>query len=220
MDDDKYIPLSYISQFHYCKRRVGLLMLEQQWSDSNDTIKGIAEHKNVHTAGVKFQNGRYVLTELKVFSKKMGLVGKCDVVEAVPCEKGVRLSFLKEKSYALYPIEYKHGKYRDEVEYELQLCAQAMCMEEMYSTKIESGALFYISSHRRKAILFNDEMRTTVVKTALELAKLLDSKQVPQAVSSTKCLRCSLKDICMPDVLGSVNEYMKILRKEMRRDLE
>lgn len=220
MQDDKYIPLSYISQFHYCKRRVGLLMLEQQWSDSTDTIKGTAEHKNVHTAGSKSHNGHYVLTELQVFSKKMGLAGKCDVVEAIPCLEGVSLPFLDENRYTLYPIEYKHGKFRNELEYELQLCAQAMCLEEMYCVKIKSGALFYISSHRRKEILFDDELRNTVLKTASELAKLLDSEQVPQAVGSSKCSRCSLKDICMPDILYSVNEYMKKIGKDMRRDLE
>lgn len=220
MEDDRYIPLSYISQFHYCRRRVGLLMLEQQWSDSTDTIKGTAEHKNVHTAGAKFQKGRYVLTELQVFSKRMGLAGKCDAVEAILCADGVKLPFLDEKRYALYPIEYKHGRFRDELEYELQLCAQAMCLEEMYSAKIESGALFYISSHRRKEIAFDDELRNTVIKTASELANLLDNEQVPQAVSSSKCSRCSLKDICMPDISHSVKDYMKSLGKEMRRNLE
>ena len=220
MEDDKYIPLSYISQYHYCKRRVGLLMLEQQWRDSTDTVKGTAEHKNVHSSGMKLQNGRYVLTELNVFSKTMGLIGKSDVVEAISNAEGVNLSFIDDNKYLLYPIEYKHGKFREEMEYELQLCAQAMCLEEMYSTRIREGAIFYISSHRRKEIVFDKELRNVVIKTASELFKMLENEQVPRVESSSKCLRCSLREICMPDISCSVENYIKSITKDIRRNLE
>ena len=219
MEDDNYIPLSYISQFNYCKRRVGLLMLEQQWSDSTDTVKGTAEHKNVHTAGIEYRNGKYILTELQVYSKKLGLIGKCDAIEAVPHEDGVKLPFIDE-TCVLYPIEYKHGKLRSETEYELQLCAQAMCLEEMYSTEIKTGAIFYISSHRRKEIVFSEKQREAVSATAKLLNEMLESKQVPIAESSSKCLRCSLRDICMPDISGNVSSYMKRIINEARRDTE
>lgn len=218
MEDDKYIPLSYISQFNYCKRRAGLLMLEQQWSESTDTIKGTAEHKNAHTQGIKFQNDRYILTELEIYSKQMELSGKCDIIEAIQCENGIRLPFLDDNKYLLCPIEYKHGKLRDEQEYELQLCAQAMCLEEMYCAKIESGAIFYISSHRRKEVAFTNELRSKVAETVSELSKLLETGKVPQAVGSAKCLRCSLKEICMPDTSHSVKEYMKGLNNEIRSE--
>lgn len=217
MEDDNYIPLSYISQFNYCKRRVGLLMLEQQWSDSTDTVKGTVEHKNVHTAGTEYRDGKYILTELQVYSKKLGLIGKCDAIEAIPHEYGVKLPFIDEPC-VLYPIEYKHGKLRSEMEYELQLCAQAMCLEEMYHTEIKSGAIFYISSHRRKEIVFTDKERRNVLDTAMMLAKMLYDKQVPKAEASSKCSRCSLRDICMPDVSDTVSSYMKKIIKEARSD--
>ena len=218
MEDDRYIPLSYISQFNYCKRRVGLLMLEQQWNDSTDTVKGTAEHKNVHTVGTEFRDGKYILTEHEVFSKQLGLIGKCDAIEAVPDSNGTCLSLFGDKRYSLYPIEYKHGKLRTEEEYELQLCAQAMCLEEMYSSKIASGAVFYISSHRRKEVAFTEKMRQGVIETALSLTQMLDNKQIPQAESSPRCSRCSLKDICMPDISSSISDYMKNIRKEIRRN--
>ncbi len=216
MDDDRYIPLSYISQFNYCKRRAGLLMLEQQWNDSTDTIKGSAEHRNVHKSGIEYREGKCLITELQVFSKRMGLSGKCDAIEAVPCINGVKIPFIEEKSF-LFPIEYKHGKLRNEKEYELQLCAQAICLEEMYSTSITSGAIFYINSHRRKEIVFDESMRISVEETVSSLSEMLNSKQVPKAEHSAKCVRCSLKDICMPEITYSVRDYMKSIKKEMRR---
>ena len=216
MEQDNYIPLSYISQFNYCKRRVGLLMLEQQWNDSTDTIKGTAEHKNVHSADIVFRDEKYILTELQVFSKSMGLSGKCDAVEVIPNANGVLLPFVDEKCI-LFPIEYKHGKLRNEEEYELQLCAQAMCLEEMYSGHISSGAVFYINSHRRKEVAVDEKRRKKVLETALSLQEMLDKKYIPRAEGTSKCLRCSLKDICMPDVSSTIKDYMKMIKKESRR---
>ena len=88
MEDDNYIPLSYISQYNYCRRRAGLLMLEQQWSDSADTVKGSLEHKNVHTASITSRNSMITITDMSVVSRKMHLMGKCDAVEALLSENG------------------------------------------------------------------------------------------------------------------------------------
>lgn len=210
------IPLSYISQYGYCKRRVGLLMLEQQWSESVDTVKGSAEHQIVHAAGAAVRNGVHILTDMQVFSRKMNLLGKCDAVEATESEQGICLPFLGERRYHLYPIEYKHGKLREETEYELQLCGQAMCLEEMYGCQIDTGAVFYISSHRRKEIRFTDELRQQVVQIADALADMLSNHTVTKAVPSSKCSRCSLKDICLPDVKDSVADYMDLIQKDFR----
>ena len=95
-----------------------------------------------------------------------------------------------------------------------------MCLEEMYSTEIKTGAIFYISSHRRKEIVFSEKQREAVSATAKLLNEMLESKQVPIAESSSKCLRCSLRDICMPDISGNVSSYMKRIINEARRDTE
>ena len=215
MEDDKLIPLSYISQYCYCKRRVGLLMLEQQWNDSVDTAKGTMEHNNVHTSGQVKRSDICNITDMQVISREMNLVGKCDVVEAVESENGVEIGFIGNGRYHLYPIEYKHGKLRSEEEYELQLCGQAMCLEEMFSCKIEKGAIFYISSHRRKEIVLTEKLREKVKKISNELMLMLESSIVPEAVPSPKCQRCSLKDICMPETEKTIGSYMKKLRKEI-----
>lgn len=217
MEEDRLIPLSYISQYDYCKRRVGLLMLEQQWSDSTDTVKGTAEHKNVHTAGHTKRNELCIITELQVFSKKLGLIGKCDAVEAVEDENGIAVELVGDKLYRLYPVEYKHGKLRSEEEYELQLCAQAMCLEEMYSCRIDSGAIFYISSHRRKEVHFGDKLRNRVAEISEKLLEMLELSQVPKADVTAKCIRCSMRDICMPETQGSVSDYMKQVRNELHK---
>ena len=100
MEEDHLIPLSYISQYAYCKRRVGLLMLEQQWNDSTDTVKGTLEHHQVHTAGIKPQKNCYILTDLTVISRDKQLFGKSDAVEATVCSSGVPLPFLPEDNYS------------------------------------------------------------------------------------------------------------------------
>lgn len=218
MEDDKMIPLSYISQYEYCKRRVGLLLLEQQWSDSTDTVKGTAEHKNVHSEGHIKRNDICIITDMKVYSRKHNLVGKCDAVEAFEEPDGVQIGFLGDRHYRLYPVEYKHGKLRDEEEYELQLCAQAMCIEEMYSCDIKAGAVFYISSHRRKEIVFAEEQRRKVAHISEKLAEMLESGITPKAEYSSRCIKCSLKDICMPEVEDSVDSYMKQLKQELGKE--
>ncbi len=210
------IPLSYISQYGYCKRRVGLLMLEQQWSESTDTVKGSAEHKNVHASGAANRNGVFVLTDMQVFSHKMHLIGKCDAVEANESDHGIALPFLGEHRYILYPIEYKHGKLRTELEYELQLCGEAMCLEEMFACQIDVGAVFYISSHRRKEIRLTDEMRNHVYRIADALSNMLSNHIVPKAEPSPKCSRCSLKEICLPDITDSVSDYIDLIKKKFR----
>ena len=215
MDQDNYIPLSYISQYGYCKRRAGLLLLEQQWKDSTDTVKGSAEHKIVHETGISSRNAFHVLTDMQVYSNRLNLLGRCDAVEAIESEQGCLLPFINSIRCLLYPIEYKHGKLRTEPEYELQLCAQAMCLEEMYECQIDSGAVFFINSHRRKEVIFDTAMRDNVRQTAFALSQMLMNQMVPDAESSPKCLRCSLRDICMPDVMPSVSAYMDQIHNDL-----
>jgi CRISPR-associated exonuclease Cas4 len=218
METDNLIPLSYVSQYNYCKRRVGLLMIEQLWNENSDTAKGRIEHENVHSASVHYKNQIAIISDLHVVSKKMNLIGKCDSVEAYVSEEGCIVPFLDDRKYVLYPIEYKHGSIRDEHEYKLQLCAQAMCLEEMYGCKIEKGALFYISSHKRCEVIFSRDMREAVNDTALQLSKMLESGIVCPPKSSAKCNKCSMKDICMPNVAGSAKKYMNKIYSDFSKE--
>lgn len=208
MESDDHIPLSYISQYSYCPRRAGLLLLEQQWADSADTVKGSAEHRNVHDQDTRYHSSKIELTEIYVSSSQMGIAGKCDMVEAYSDNNGTSFPFLDEKKYRLYPIEYKHGRLRNEEEYIHQLCAQSMCLEEMYGCKINSGAIFYISSHRKTELLFTPELREKVKRICDKLHQMLSSEKVPYQDFTPKCLKCSMKDVCGPKINYSVNDFI------------
>ncbi len=209
METDDRIPLSYISQYAYCPRRAGLLLLEQQWSDSADTVKGSAEHRNVHSLDTRYHRDKVEITEIYVCSDLLGVSGKCDMVEAHPSPDGSVFPFLDDRKYTLYPIEYKHGKLRNEEEYICQLCAQAMCLEEMYDCSVKSGAIFYISSHRNTEVVFSHEIRDKVKSVCERLREMLRSEKVPGPEFSSRCRKCSLTDICCPGIPGSVKSYLK-----------
>ena len=132
MDDEReYLPLSWLSQACYCLRRAGLLMNEQVWLENEDTAKGRNEHQKVHTQRIERRGTTVNLYEYEVFSARLGLHGKCDCIEATADEKGCQIQ-AADFPVRLYPVEYKHGTVRDEPEYKLQLCAQAMCLAERY----------------------------------------------------------------------------------------
>lgn len=220
MDDERSIPLSYISQYNFCKRRAGLLLLECQWNENEYTAKGRVEHQNVHT-GKEITRGKCkYITDLTVKSDKMGLLGKCDMMEAYEDNNGDRIPFLENKKYRLFPIEYKHGKLRNEEEYELQLCAQAMCLEEQYKCHIDRGAIYYVSSNRRKDVSLDSEKRERVEETVKQLHKLLISESVPQAEYSSKCIKCSMYNICMPQIVNSAKLYMDKIYKDFEEENE
>lgn len=125
------------------------------------------------------------------------LWGKCDCVEAQRCEPGCRIP-AADFPVCLYPVEYKHGSVREEPEYNIQLCAQAMCLEEMYHTHIPSGAIFFITAHRRLEVAFTSELRAKTKTAANALWEIRRTLKVPAAEYGRKCQRCSLKDLCMP----------------------
>ena len=213
MDDAEYLPLSWLSQICYCPRRAGLLLNERLWSESSDTAKGRAEHERVHTQRVERRGDLIKLYECTVCSDSMQIIGKCDCIEATRDASGCHIPGI-EFPVQLYPIEYKHGTVRDEEEYKIQLCAQALCLEEMFGACIREGALFFISSHRRLTIPLDDSLRIQTRALAGALHRIRKDLSVPGAVYSSKCTRCSLQELCMPKVKPSAKSYCEHLRKE------
>lgn len=211
------IPLSYISQYDYCPRRAGLLLLEQAWQENEYTASGRAQHERVHDAHVERRGDLITLLDYPVASEKMGIAGKCDCLEATRSESGIALPCI-EGLYQIYPIEYKHGVVRDEREYQLQLCAQAMCLEEMYGGNIEQGALFYTDAHRRQEVELSGELRAEVINTAQALQTMLETRHMPHAQYSAKCKKCSLLELCSPKLLSSASAYCAQLYKAMEDD--
>ena len=219
MDDAEYLPLSWVSQICYCPRRAGLLLNERLWAESRDTAKGRAEHERVHTKRVEKRGDTVKLYEYTVFSDTLRLGGKCDCVEAVRDASGCRIP-AADFPVQLYPIEYKHGTLRDEEEYKIQLCAQALCLEEMFSAKIPEGALYFISSHRRLPIPLDDALRSRTRLLAGQLHTLRQTLSTPPAEYSAKCRRCSLLELCAPKVKASAAAYCTRLRREAVGEIE
>lgn len=214
METDETLPLSYLSQYGYCPRRAGLLMLDRAWAESADTMMGAAEHERVHTQRKERRGNLIQFYEFPVFSVELGLSGFCDCVEATASGNGAKLPEISGK-WALYPVEYKHGVMRTEREYELQLCGQAMCLEEKYKVEILEGSLFYIDSHRRQPVALDTKLREETRYTARMLAEMMQSGKVPDPTLSARCKKCSLKEICHPEWSRSAADYCKNLRKQL-----
>ena len=147
-------------------------------------------------------------------SEELGLNGKCDCIEATRADNGCIIPAVDFK-VTLFPIEYKHGMVReDELEYKIQLCAEAMCLEEMYQTNIPEGKIFFISSHKRLHVELTEELRMMVRNAALELRRIREAFIIPEAQYGSKCKKCSMLEYCMPKVKKSASEYCKKLKVE------
>lgn len=213
MDEEEYLPLSWLSQATYCLRRAALLLNERLWMENADTAKGRDEHRRAHERRIERRGDQLKLFEYDVYSEQLRIWGKCDCVEAQRCEPGCRIP-AADFPVCLYPVEYKHGSVREEPEYNIQLCAQAMCLEEMYHTHIPSGAIFFITAHRRLEVAFTSELRAKTKTAANALWEIRRTLKVPAAEYGRKCQRCSLKDQCMPKTASSAKAYCQTLARE------
>lgn len=194
---DDPLPLSCLSQARYCLRRAALILLDQAWADNEYTASGAAGHAAAHAGGIERRDDSVRIYDFHVHSDRLGLSGRCDLVEATADPAGVRLPFLAG-AWRLYPVEYKHGRVRDEEEYNLQLCAQAMCLEEMYGGFIPQGAVFFLTAHRRQIVNLTEELRREVGRCAGQLWRLFFGGKLPPPVDGPKCLKCSLREVCQP----------------------
>lgn len=209
MEDD-FLMLSGIQHFAFCRRQWALIHIEQQWQENEHTIQGELLHKRVHDPWLKEKRSDVIISRsLPVFSRTMGVSGVCDIVEFHKSEDGTSLHGHRGM-FQVYPIEYKKGSPKDTEIDILQLTAQAMCLEEMLSTRIEEGAVYYGETHRREVIAFTDELRTKVKNIFEEMHQLYDKRYTPKVKWSKSCNACSLKDICLPKLgkAPSVKEYI------------
>ncbi|NEX20651.1 CRISPR-associated protein Cas4 [Thiorhodococcus mannitoliphagus] len=185
------INLSALNQYAYCPRRCGLIYLEGEFDQNVHTARGNAEHERVdcaaHLAG---KDGARLDYALPVWSQAAGLIGKCDVVEHWP-------------DGTLFPVEYKHGPRRKWLNDDLQLTAQAICLEEMFGRPVPAGAIYHASSRRRREVTFTPELRALVAQTAEAIRAMLTSGRLPPPVNDQRCRECSLKDLCQPEAIAA-----------------
>ena len=182
------INVSALNQYAYCPRRCGLIYLEGQFADNVHTQRGNAEHERVdRVAHASTRDGARVEYALPIWSDALGLIGKCDVVEFWP--DGV-----------VYPVEYKHGPRRAWLNDDIQLAAQAMCLEEMLNKTIARGAIFHAASRRRREIDVTDALRGEVEAAVAAIRAMLGSGKLPDPTTDTRrCRECSLRGICQPE---------------------
>ncbi len=208
--DDELLMLSGLQHFAFCRRQWALIHVEQQWQENLRTVEGQLLHQRAHDITLREHRGNVLLLRsMAVVSRELGLSGQCDVVEFHQDPTGVPLQ--GEKGLWIpYPVEYKRGKPKSNQADEIQLCAQAICLEEMLCCSIPEGALFYGEPRRRTPVVFSSELRERVKTYADEMHQLFRRGYTPKATRTKSCNACSLKDLCLPQLARrkSVSQYL------------
>ena len=204
------LPLSLLNDYLYCPRRAALKAIEG-WRGANvHTVRGDIVHEHADLPGYEVAKGVTVLRALPVWSERLGLSGKCDVVEVQSPRSKVQSSGSELQRHeanvpsrlpeggSVVPVEYKKGRRRAFENDDAQLCAQALCLEEMFGVPVERGAVFHAASKRRREVEFTPELRKLTEEAVGELRQLLASERMPPAVFKPACEECSLYEICLP----------------------
>ena len=199
--EDDYLPLRSLNDLLYCERRCALHRIEEVWVENAHTLSGTLSHQRADKpVEWKCESGREV-HGMWLKSDRLRLVGKADVVEFQSLE-------------VPYPVEYKRGKRKKWDNDDVQLCAQALCLEEMLGVPVPRGAIFHIKSKRRREVVFTDKLRKQTEATAARLHELIASGITPVAVLKPQCDGCSLRDVCLPELgnqTARVEQYCREL---------
>jgi len=199
--EDELLPISALQHLVFCPRQCALIHVEQVWTENVFTAEGRGLHEKVHETEAESRPGVRIVRGLRLRSLELGLVGQADVVEFHEDASGAAVPGLAGR-YRPFPVEYKRGKPKIDVCDEVQLCAQAMCLEEMLGASIPRGALFYGRPRRRTEVEFTETLRQQTRDTAGQLHELFRSRQTPTAAYSKKCESCSLLERCLPKITG------------------
>ncbi|NMM99230.1 CRISPR-associated protein Cas4 [Bifidobacterium olomucense] len=198
--EEDWLALSGIQHFSFCRRQWALIHIEQSWEDNVLTTAGSLEHERAHDYDASEKRGELlILRDLKVFSRRLGVTGACDVVEFRMSPDGVPLQG-RSGSWLPYPIEYKHGQPKVQDADRLQLCAEAICLEEMLACNIREGALFYQGTRHREIVEFDDSLRNAVTEMFRQMHDLYTRGHTPKVRIGKECRACSLKNICLPEL--------------------
>jgi len=213
--DDDYLPVSALQHLAFCPRQCALIHIECQWQENVLTARGRIEHDRVDQGYKEFRRGRRQISGLAIRSERLHLQGKLDVLEleVVDQNGAYNLQALGLKGeWRAFPVEFKHGEPKDNDCDRIQLCAQALCLEEMFSLSIESASLFYQRIKRREDVILDQALRKKAVQAANALYDLYQSGRTPLPIYSAKCRSCSLLEICLPKKMSlSKNHYRRML---------
>lgn len=220
--EDELLPVSALHHLAFCERRWGLIHLERIWEDNVLTVEGNQLHKRAHVAEAEVRAGVRISRALPLRSLRLGLYGVADVVEFHPVEEGgagpdagTRLEGVAGL-WRPYPVEYKRGRPNPTRCDEVQVCAQALCLEEMLGIAVPEGAIFFGRPRRRMALEFDEDLRARTEALARRLHELSKAGRTPAPVYEKRCRNCSLLEVCMPRVI----EKSKVVERYLARALD
>lgn len=207
-EERELLPISALQHLVYCERRAALIHVEREWRENAFTAEGRVDHLRVDHKAPRRERRDDVVTRrgIAVWSLKLGLIGYADVVEFRQHASGVPIP---------YPVEYKRGRPKRELAYEVQLCAQALCLEEMFKCTIPFGALLFTSSRKRLEIAFSPELRQRCMDAVHQLHVVVSGLNLPKSVPGPKCRKCSMNPVCMPAVSNGTTRVGAYLAKAL-----
>ncbi|OKY76785.1 MAG: CRISPR-associated protein Cas4 [Desulfobulbaceae bacterium DB1] len=213
-DEADLLPLSRLADLEFCERRAALHLIEMVWEDNVHTAEGAVIHQRAHgDESPEKRGGLVIVRGLWLRSLRLGLSGKADIVEFHRADDADAMGAVipgYSGRWMVYPVEYKPGRLRHQRSFQIQLCAQTLCLEEMLRCVVQEGALFYGKNRRRQVVRFDDQLRRETEETAIRLHELVRSGRTPSARYEKKCDSCSLMHLCLPKVAGagrSVGSY-------------
>jgi CRISPR-associated exonuclease Cas4 len=187
--EDDLVPLSALQHYLFCPRQCGLIHVERVWIEDAATVEGRSLHARVDNGPSDRRHGMRTVRGLSVRSRALGVTGRADAVEF----RG------SAREPTLYPVEYKRGRPKSHRADEVQLCAQAICLEEMFGTDVPCGAIFYVQTRRRLEIAFDDDLRALTGQVAGAVRAMIHAGRTPLPLRMPACKRCSLFTVCQPE---------------------
>lgn len=232
--EEDLLPLSALQHLVFCERQCALIHIEQVWSDNALTLEGSRLHHRTDEKGPRreVRGDVVILRSLPLHSFRLGVSGRADVVEfhrVIPrgevqildrdLARGVSMGSLGG-IWSPYPVEYKRGRPKKDLSDQVQLCAQAICLEEMLSVEVHEGAIFYGKIQRRNEVIFDPQLRTETESAARQLHDLISLGKTPTARKEPKCDQCSLFDLCLPRTTGEGRSAQAFLSEALSHSLE
>ena len=207
--EDDLVPLSALQHLVFCERQCALIHIEQLWDENRFTAEGRIMHERVHEVGAESRGNVRIARGVALRSLRLGLIGKADVVEFHRIEGG---------KWRPFPVEHKLGKPKPDDCDKVQLCAQALCLEEMLGVEVPAGAIFYGRTRHRLDVEFDDALREETEKAAGQVHDLIRSGSTPKPVYTKKCKSCSLIDHCLPQVIQKKRSVLGYLTQALKEE--
>lgn len=209
-NEDDLLPISALQHLLFCERQCALIHVEGLWAENRLTVEGRHLHERADSGRGESRPDRRTTRSLPLRSLRLGLTGQADVVEFVQDGGGTR---------RVVPVEYKRGRPKRGDEDRVQLCAQALCLEEMLGVSVPEGALYYGTERRRLSVQFDADLRALTECAAARLHELVASGHTPRAPRQPKCERCSLLELCLPDAVAPDRSAQAYLDRAVLRSL-